>query len=143
METIRVLVVDDEKDFLESLVKRLNLRGFEAYGAGNAQEALSLLESQSVDVAVLDIKMPGMDGLQLLRQLKKSHPQVEGIVLTGHASAETGEQGMDQGAFAYLVKPLPLTELIEQINAAYQHGQNSSNHAGSFSNKPNSPESGN
>ena len=117
---VRVLVVDDEQDFLDSIVKRLELRGIEVDGVGTGAAALELLASKQVDVVVLDIKMPGMDGIEVLRQIRVSHPGVEVIVLTGHASQEFRELGRELEAFDYLIKPVRLDTLLERIQAACQ-----------------------
>ena len=117
---VRVLVVDDEQDFLDSIVKRLELRGIEVDGVGTGAAALELLASKQVDVVVLDIKMPGMDGIEVLRQIRVSHPGVEVIVLTGHASQEFRELGRELEAFDYLIKPVRLDTLLDRIQAACQ-----------------------
>jgi DNA-binding response OmpR family regulator len=117
---VQVLVVDDEQDFLDSIVKRLELRGIEVDGVGTGAAALELLASKQVDVVVLDIKMPGMDGIEVLRQIRVSHPGVEVIVLTGHASQEFRELGRELEAFDYLIKPVRLDTLLERIQAACQ-----------------------
>ena len=120
--SIRVLVVDDEEDFLSSIVMRLGLRGMEAHGVGNGPAALSHLESDPVDVVVLDIKMPGPDGLEVLGAIKEAHPEVQVIVLTGHASLESSRKGFELGAFDYLIKPVRLAQVVERIEAAYERG---------------------
>ena len=117
---VQVLVVDDEQDFLDSIVKRLELRGIEVDGVGTGAAALELLASKQVDVVVLDIKMPGMDGIEVLRQIRVSHPGVEVIVLTGHASQEFRELGRELEAFDYLIKPVRLDTLLDRIQAACQ-----------------------
>jgi len=114
----RVLVVDDEEDFLESIVKRLELRGIEVDGVASGAAALELLTRKQVDVVVLDIKMPGMDGIEALRQIRKMYPDVEVIVLTGHASQEFQRLGRELGAFDYLIKPVRLDTVLERIRAA-------------------------
>ena len=114
----RVLVVDDEADFLESIVKRLELRGIDVDGVGDGAAALELLAGKQVDVVVLDIKMPGMDGIEALRQIRTRYPDIEVIVLTGHASQEFRRLGRELGAFDYLIKPVRLETVLERIRAA-------------------------
>jgi len=114
----RVLVVDDEEDFLESIVKRLELRGIEVDGVGDGTAALEILTRKTFDVVVLDIKMPGMDGIEALRQIRSRYPDVEVIVLTGHASQEFRRLGRELGAFDYLIKPVRLDTVLERIRAA-------------------------
>jgi len=116
--SIRVLVVDDEEDFLNSIVRRLELRGMTAVGVASGAAALEVLGSEAFDVVVLDIKMPGMDGIEALREIKQQHAAVEVIVLTGHASQEFNRMGLELGAFDYLVKPVKLDTVIERIQAA-------------------------
>ncbi|MGI6638627.1 MAG: response regulator [Desulfobulbus sp.] len=117
--TIRVLIVDDEDDFRETIVKRLNARKLKAEGASGGRKALEMLKEKEFDVMVLDVKMPDMDGIETLRHVKKITPDVEVIMLTGHASVEFGLKGMQLGAFDYIMKPAPLTELLDTIGQAY------------------------
>ncbi|KMY67642.1 hypothetical protein AAU61_06950 [Desulfocarbo indianensis] len=120
MDSFNVLVVDDEKDFLQALVARLGLRKLNAVGVENGLAALEHLERAPVDVVVLDLKMPGMDGLEVLGEIKRRRPGVEVVILTGHGSVESGMEGVSRGAFAYLVKPVKLDELMEKIVKAYE-----------------------
>jgi len=118
---IKVLVVDDEQDFLETIVNRLNKRNLEAQGAISAEEALEKLKEKSFDIIVLDIKMPGgMDGIQALKEIKKEYPLTEVILLTGHGTIETSIQGMKLGAFDYLLKPAKFEDLCHKISEAYE-----------------------
>jgi len=119
MENLRVLIVDDEDDFRETIVKRLNARKIKAAGADSGVKALQVLEDNDFDVIVLDVKMPDMDGIETLRHIKKMKPEVEVIMLTGHASVEFGLKGMQLGAFDYVMKPAPLNELLDTIGQAY------------------------
>ncbi len=119
MDTLRVLIVDDEDDFRETIVKRLNARKILAEGAASGVKALQLLENKDYDVIVLDVKMPDMDGIETLRHIKKLKPEIEVIMLTGHASVEFGLKGMQLGAFDYVMKPAPLNELLDTIGQAY------------------------
>jgi len=116
----RVLAVDDETDFIETLVKRFTFRQIPVTAAGNGPEALALLDREAFDVVLLDMRMPGMDGLTVLKELKKRHPLVEVIILTGHASIEAGMQGMSLGAYDYVLKPVDFEELLEKTRKAYE-----------------------
>ena len=116
----RLLVVDDELDFLETIVKRLKARKIEVTGVESGFKALDAVMAQDVDVVILDVKMPGMDGIETLREIKKKQPLVEVIMLTGHASVESGIQGMQLGAFDYVMKPVALDELLEKMRQAYE-----------------------
>lgn len=116
-----VLLVDDEVEFLDTLLKRMKKRDVNVVGARSGEEALGLLEQHLVDVVVLDVKMPGMDGIQTLRELKRQHPMVEVIMLTGHASLEVAIEGMELGAFDYLMKPVDIDELLYKVEDAYKN----------------------
>jgi DNA-binding NtrC family response regulator len=116
----RVLFVDDEADFLETILKRMQKRGVAASGVGSGEEALALLLQHPADVVVLDVRMKGMDGIQTLRAIKSAHPLLEVIMLTGHASLEIAREGMKLGAFDYLMKPIDLDELLYKLEDAYQ-----------------------
>ena len=120
MEEFKILVVDDEDDFRETIVKRLQKRNMTARGAESGEKALELIEAQHFDVVVLDVKMPGLDGIDTLREIKKRKPLIEVILLTGHASMESGIEGMKWGAFDYVMKPANLEELIEKMRQAYE-----------------------
>lgn len=120
MEAIRVLLVDDEAEFLETLIKRMKKRQVDIIGVGSGEEALSVLEQEQVDVAVLDVRMPGMDGIEVLREFKKKYPLIEVIMLTGHANIEVAVQGMELGAFDYLMKPIDIDELLYKIEDAHK-----------------------
>lgn len=117
--TLRVLIVDDEDDFRETIVKRLNARKIQSEGAASGVKALEILKDKDFDVIVLDVKMPDMDGIETLRHIKKMKPEIEVIMLTGHASVEFGLKGMQLGAFDYVMKPAPLNELLDTIGQAY------------------------
>jgi DNA-binding response OmpR family regulator len=120
MEKFKVLIVDDEEDFLETIVKRLQARNIEVTGAESGYQALELINDGNFDVVILDVKMPGLDGIETLREMKKKKPLVEVIMLTGHASVESGIQGMQLGAFDYVMKPVALDELLEKMRQAYE-----------------------
>ena len=120
MSEFSVLLVDDEPEFLETLVKRLRKRKLNATGARSGEEALEVMRSEPVDVVVLDVKMPGMDGIETLRELKKIRPLVEVIMLTGHANMEVAITGMELGAFDYLMKPMDIDELLYKLQDAYK-----------------------
>jgi two-component system OmpR family response regulator len=124
MDTFRVLVVDDEDDFRNTLIKRLEARQVPVTGAAGGNEALALLKAQDFKVVVLDVKMPGKDGIETLQEMKKLKPQTQIILLTGHASVEAGIQGMRLGAFDYIIKPVPLDELLEKLQQAFERGNN-------------------
>ena len=121
MDSFRVLVVDDEEDFLETLVNRLQKRDIDAAGVKSGEEALKMMKGKLFDVVILDVKMPGgMDGIEALREIKKIQPLAEVILLTGHASVETSIEGMKLGAFDYLLKPVKLEELLTKMAEAFE-----------------------
>lgn len=119
MKEIRILVVDDELDFQETVVKRLKDRGYPVRGVEDGYKALETLENKDIDIVILDVKMPGLDGLEVLKRIKTNWPAVEVIMLTGHASVESGIEGMELGAFDYLMKPYRLEDLVHKIEQAY------------------------
>ncbi|MEX1313485.1 MAG: response regulator, partial [Desulfotignum sp.] len=104
-EKIRVLLVDDEAVYVDVLANRLGKRGFDVQKAYTSPEALLILRTQQFDVAVLDLKMPDMDGIEVLKIAKQVDPTLQVIMLTGHGSAEACEQGLTLGAFDYMMKP--------------------------------------
>ncbi|MGA7578197.1 MAG: response regulator [Desulfobaccales bacterium] len=120
MEKFKVLIVDDELDFLDIIIKRLKVRGIEVSGVQSGQLALEALDSRDPDVIILDVMMPGLDGIETLREIKKKKPLTEVIMLTGRASVDSGIQGMNLGAFDYLIKPIALDELLEKVRQAYE-----------------------
>ncbi|MBA3009048.1 MAG: response regulator [Proteobacteria bacterium] len=115
---VKVLIVDDEKDFVEIFSLRLSSQGEKVSTAYSGREALSVLETTAVDVVILDIRMPGMDGIQVLKQIKTLYPLVEVILLTGHGSTETAVEGMKLGAFDYLMKPADFKDIQDKLEAA-------------------------
>jgi DNA-binding NtrC family response regulator len=121
MHTFRILVVDDETDFLETIVNRLNKRKLDAKGVTSGEAAIDLLKEELFDVVLLDIKMPGgIDGIETLREIKRIQPLVEVLLLTGHASVETSIEGMKQGAFDYLLKPMKFEDLLMKMAQAFE-----------------------
>jgi len=115
-----VLVVDDEQDFVETLVKRMERRGFKVTGVGSGQEALLLLGKEHFDVVILDVMMPGMDGIETLREIKLAWPKIQVILLSGHGGEEMGIRGMAYGAYAYLLKPVALKTIVETAYIAFE-----------------------
>lgn len=115
---IRVLLVDDEEQFVETLAQRLEARGFTVATAFNGEQALDHIKDKDVDVVVLDVLMPGLSGIDTLREMKKIRPLSEVIMLTGHATVETAIEGMKLGAFDYLMKPTEIEDLVDKINKA-------------------------
>jgi DNA-binding response OmpR family regulator len=115
-----VLVVDDEQDFVETLVKRMERRGFKVTGVGGGQEALLLLGKEHFDVVILDVMMPGMDGIETLREIKLAWPRIQVILLSGHGGEEMGVRGMAYGAYTYLLKPVALKTIVETAYTAFE-----------------------
>ena len=116
---IRVLLIDDEVGYVYVLSKRLSKRGFEVGKASSGSEAFQILRQRSFDVAILDLKMTDMDGIEVLRVLKKMAPELVVIMLTGHGSAKAAHDGIRLGAYDYLTKPCETEELIKKIMEAY------------------------
>jgi DNA-binding NtrC family response regulator len=114
-----VLLVDDEAPFVDTMTKRLTKRKLTVFKSYSGEEALETLkENSQIDLVILDVKMPGMDGIETLKEIRKEFPLVEVIMLTGHATVETSIEGMRLGAFDYLMKPCDMDVIIEKVNAA-------------------------
>jgi DNA-binding NtrC family response regulator len=119
MAVANVLLVDDEIPFVETMTKRLKKRDLEVMSAHNGPDALKALEDHpGIEVVILDVKMPGMDGIDTLKEIKKSFPLTEVIMLTGHATVESAIDGMKLGAFDYLMKPCDNDQLMEKVKEA-------------------------
>jgi DNA-binding NtrC family response regulator len=118
-ETIRLLMVDDEVEFLDSLAERLEQRGFSVFKAYDAEQALALAERERFDLAVVDLRMPGMDGQALLETLKREHKYLEVVILTGFGTVESAFECSRLGAFGYLAKPFDLDKLLNVLKDAF------------------------
>ena len=118
MADYRVLLVDDEEEFVSALSERLTLRGIEVDSALNGEEALARLVEKDFEVVILDVMMPGLGGLEVLRQIKLIHPNTQVILLTGHGSTREGIEGMRLGAFDYLIKPVDIEEMLAKMKEA-------------------------
>jgi DNA-binding NtrC family response regulator len=116
----RILLVDDEEQFVQALSERLTLRGYDVTTSLSGEDALKKLKHYNYEVVILDVAMPGLDGISTLREVKKLKPLTEVIMLTGHATVETAIEGMKLGAIDYLVKPCETEELVNKINSARQ-----------------------
>jgi DNA-binding NtrC family response regulator len=116
----KVLLVDDETDFVEILVKRLRKRKLDVRAASSGQQALDMLAESPSDLVVLDVKMSDMDRIETLRRIKKISPSIEVIMLTGHADVEVAMQGMELGAFDYLMKPIDIDDLLYKLQDAFK-----------------------
>jgi signal transduction histidine kinase len=115
----RILIVDDESGFREALARRLEKRGAVVNQAGGGREALASLEQEPVDVVLLDVRMPGMDGLTVLKHIREDHPDTEVILITGNVNTQEGVAGIKAGAFDYLTKPIEIEHLIGKIRQAF------------------------
>jgi DNA-binding NtrC family response regulator len=120
MSDIKVLFVDDEKDFVNSLAERIEMRDLGSKIAYDGEAALRLVNDEIPDVVVLDLRMPGIDGIEVLRRLKKNYPKVQVIVLTGHGSEKDEKMARELGAFEYLQKPTNIEHLTKQIKKAFK-----------------------
>ena len=118
MNKCSVLLVDDEVEFIETLGKRLARRGLTVHLAHSGQQALDVVAVEDLDVVVLDVKMPGMDGVEALQKIKALKPKLEVLMLTAHANVEVAMRGMELGAFDYLMKPVELDDLLYKIQDA-------------------------
>jgi two-component system, OmpR family, response regulator len=118
MTDLKVLLVDDDADFLEPVAARLRRRQVVCVAACCGRDALGCLGQLAFDCAVVDVRMPGMDGLDLLRRIRRDYPAVPVVLLTGHASVELGIRGLELGAFEYLMKPVDLDQLLDTVRRA-------------------------
>jgi DNA-binding NtrC family response regulator len=114
----KILLVDDEVEFASALAERLQLRSYIVRTASSALEALAMVHNQLPDVIILDLKIPGMDGIETLKTIKKIDPTIEVIMLTGHGDVQSIEEGLKGGAFEYIMKPVDIEELTEKIDNA-------------------------
>ncbi len=119
MENVRILFIDDETAFLDTIIKRMKKRGFDPERASSGKDGLAVLEKNPIDVVVSDIRMPGMDGIEVLCEVKKRYPKTEVILLTGHATSQDGVVGIKEGAFDYLSKPIEFEHLLGKISQAF------------------------
>ncbi|SHL06390.1 Response regulator receiver domain-containing protein [Desulfatibacillum alkenivorans DSM 16219] len=120
MEKLKLMLVDDEERFLETTKKLLTKAGYEALTASSGEESLELLGMHTVHVVVLDVKMPGMDGLETLKKIKTLYPLTEVIMLTGHATVEDAVDGMKSGASDYVMKPCDINDLLGRVEQAFK-----------------------
>ncbi len=118
MEDIRILLVDDEEDFVRTLSERLNLRDLASETAFNGQQALNFVDSKAPDVMILDLKMPGIDGMEVLRRVKNNFPDIQVIILTGHGNDLDEAEARRLGVFDYLKKPIDIELLVDRIRLA-------------------------
>jgi DNA-binding NtrC family response regulator len=120
MKEFNILIVDDEEEFRDLTSKRLEKKGLKVKTAESGEKAMEILEHSYTDVVLLDVKMPGMDGIETLRRIRAMKPLVEVVLLTGHASVDSGIEGMKLGAFDYLMKPIDLEPLVEKLTDAFE-----------------------
>lgn len=120
MHKARILLVDDEEMFVEMLAERLEARGLEVTKSFDGDQALKLIRERDYDVVILDVLMPGKDGVDTLKEIKQLKPLTEVIMLTGHATVDTAIQGMKLGAYDYLLKPTETKDLFQKIQGAYK-----------------------
>ncbi len=132
MEKIKILLVDDEQEFVETLSERIKMREHDSEVALDGEQALKKIQDDIPDVVVLDLKMPGIDGMEVLRRIRKAYPKVQVIMLTGHGSEKDEEEARKLGAFEYLEKPVEIDKLMKKIKKAYKSKFESSMMAATF-----------
>ncbi|MGE4506086.1 MAG: response regulator [Desulfovibrionaceae bacterium] len=120
MEQMKIMLVDDEERLLATTKKLFEKMGIEVVVCTSGREALDILRQQEIHVVFLDIKMPGMDGMETLQCIKKEHPLVEVVILTGHATMESAVQGLKLGALDFLIKPASMKDLLEKVEEAFE-----------------------
>lgn len=116
-----VLLVDDESEFVDAFAERLRLRGFSPHIANNGEQALRMVDEGKAQIMILDLKMPGIDGMEVLRRVKKKHPETQVIILSGHGSEKDEEAARNIGAFEYLRKPTDIGAVLEALKRAEKH----------------------
>ena len=119
MNAMHLLLVDDEEQFLSTTKKLLEKRAVDTTTCTNGFDALKILEKHRIDVVILDVKMPGFDGVEVLREIKQRYPLIEVIMLTGHASVESAVEGLKLGAFDYLMKPSAIEDIVAKVQDAF------------------------
>jgi len=132
MEKIKILLVDDEQEFVETLSERIRMRDHDSEVALDGEQALKKMDDDLPDVVVLDLKMPGMDGMEVLRKIRNAYPKVQVIMLTGHGSEKDEEEARKLGAFEYLQKPVEIETLMKKVKKAYKNKFESSMMAATF-----------
>lgn len=120
MKEFKVLMVDDEEDFVRTLDERMKMRNLDSNVALSGEQALEILEKEVPDVMLLDLKMPGMDGMEVLKRAREAFPGVQVVMLTGHGSEQDEAEARRLGVFEYLRKPVPIENLMKVLKAAYQ-----------------------
>lgn len=123
MDKISLLLVDDEVEFLAPMVKRLKKRNYQVQTSTNGPDAIDFIRKNPVELVVLDVQMPGMDGIETLSQIKRIDPSIGVVMLTGHANIEAAIAGMELGAFDYLMKPMNFDELVYKLQDVYREKQ--------------------
>jgi DNA-binding NtrC family response regulator len=118
MAPLRVLLIDDEEELVVTLAERLMLRGIEVEGVTSGADAIGRVREKEFDVVVLDVKMPGIGGLEVMRTIRREQPGMKFLLMTGRGSLEEGEEGMQEGAFAYLLKPINIEDLLKKMMEA-------------------------
>jgi two-component system, OmpR family, response regulator len=118
MKGLRILIVDDEPELVQALVERLTLRKLNVRGVTRGEEALELVKSETFDVALLDVKMPGLGGIELVKRIHEVCPDLQVVMLTGHGSTQDVEDGKALGVYEYLMKPIKLDSLLDVLREA-------------------------
>jgi len=123
MEEMKMMLVDDEERFLSTTKKLLSKKGYDVFTAVSGAEALEKMRTQNIHVVILDVKMPGMDGIETLKAIKRKFPMIEVIMLTGHGTVESAVEGLKSGATDYLTKPTDVNDLIAKAEEAFEKRQ--------------------
>lgn len=131
-EKIKILLVDDEEDFVNALSQRIKMRELDSEIAYDGEQALQLVDDQVPDVIVLDLKMPGIDGFEVLKNIKRNYPKVEVIILTGHGTERDKIETQKLGAYDYMQKPVDVDSLVEKIKSAFKKKVETTLMAGTF-----------
>lgn len=117
---VRVLLVDDEKDYINSLSKQLVVRKYDVMAVYNGDDAIEAIQNQEFDVVILDVLMPGKDGIETFKEIHRINPTIQVIMHTGHAKVDLAIDGLKNGVNDYIIKPIDIEELVEKIDLAYE-----------------------
>jgi DNA-binding response OmpR family regulator len=124
MSELKVLLVDDEEELVFTLAERLKIRGLEVHAVTDGAAALDAVAHEHFDVVLLDVKMPGLGGLEVMKRIRRHDPVVQVLLITGHMSAEDGAEGMSAGAYDYVMKPININDLLAKLRAAAELARN-------------------
>lgn len=123
MDQMRVLLIDDEEELVYTVAERLKIREIHADAVTNGEDGIKMVEDNEYDVVLLDVRMPGLDGIDVMKRIHRLRPDLPVILITGHGSAHYSQSGMEEGAFDYVMKPIHIKDLVKKLQAAREHAK--------------------